>query len=581
MTTSSPSTPDPAGVSRNSGASEKAARGYVRFLYSQNPFYLLSVSFVLHGTGIWYRANATTHSPWILFGIIASFIVMMAGTGFVIVRRGQVWDDARSILLILFVLFLELAMTADDVLIGDRETGQAMLLGAWLIAVGVTELLLRSLRIGLRSLYRVPLHLLLALIVLYPLIIVRGAYPHDGQRITWAVFLFSPMAALVLLTLIPAIRRGAAYTFRNGTPWAWPFYPWSIFGCLLVVVLLRSYSLCLSFDPVLDIGWDRAQNLENRFGGIYLTPLLLSLSVLCLEWTRVSESAAMRRTGLILPIAAVVAAIPIGGAHEASLYVDFLNEMTSHFASPVWITISLSLLVTGYAVLRRVQHAENSLCALLVLLSFLSPQALRPTLSVTPEYWPPALAAIVQFAVGIGKRNSVQVFFGLVCGSAAALCVLPARFGAMSVAGILYLFVVGMILTGRLLDGRFARFQFVGGAVLLTAGSSLSPLLLLPTVHKLFPLQITPAMVAITMALFATTSMAFWLLTRDAVLRWAAGISAGFAVPAGLLKAALSLLRLPGGRGIVWALGGMLWFALAAGISARKARSRSQLRPEE
>jgi len=123
MTTSDPSTPDPAGVSRQSGASEKATRGYVRFLYSQNPFYLLSVSFVLHGTGIWYRANATTHSPWILFGIIASYIAMMAGTGFVIVRRGQVWDDARSLLLILFVLFLELAMTADDVLVGDRETG--------------------------------------------------------------------------------------------------------------------------------------------------------------------------------------------------------------------------------------------------------------------------------------------------------------------------------------------------------------------------------------------------------------------------------------------------------------------------
>jgi len=455
-----------------------------------------------------------------------------------------------------------------------------MLLGAWLIAVGVTELLLRGLRIGLRSLYRVPLHLLLALIVLYPLLIVRGAYPHDGQRITWAVFLFSPAAALVLLTLIPAIRRGAAYTFRNGTPWAWPFYPWSIFGCLLVVALLRSYSLCLSFDPVLDIGWDRAQNLENRFGGIYLTPLLLSLSVLCREWTCVSESAAMRRTALIFPIAAVVSAIPIGGTHEASLYVNFLNEMTAHFASPVWIAISLSLLVTGYAVLRRVQHAENSLCVLLVLLAFLSPQALRPTLSVTPEYWPLVLAAIVQFAVGIRTRNSVQVFFGLVCGSAAALCVQPARFGAMSVAGILYLFVVGMILAGRLLDGRFARFQFVGGAVLLTAGSSLSPLLLLPAVHKLFP-QITPAIVAITMALFATTSMAFWLLTRDAVLRWAAGISTGFAVPAGLFKAALSLLKLLGGRGIVWALGGMLWFALAAWISARKARSQSQLRPEE
>lgn len=580
MTTSDASTPDPSALSRQAEGSGQPARGYVRFLYSQNPFYLLSVSFVLHGTGIWYRANATTHSPWILFGIIASYIVMMAGTGFVIVRRGQVWEDARSILLILFVLFLELAMTADDVLVGDRGTGQAMLLGAWLVAAGVTELLLSGLRIRLRSLYRVPLHLLLALIVLYPLTIVRGAYPHDGERITWAVFLFSPAAALVLLTLVPAIRRGPAYTSRNGTPWAWPYYPWSIFGCLMVVVVLRSYSLCLSFDPVLDIGWVRAQNLENRFGSIYLTPLLLALSVLCLEWTRVSDSVAMRRAALFLPIAAVFTAIPIGAAHETSLYVAFLNEMTSHLASPVWITISLSLVVTGYAMLRRVQHVEISLSVLLVLLAFLSPQATGPSLSVTPTSWPLALASVVQLAVGIRARNSIQVFVGMVCGSAAALCVLPESFGIMSVVAILYLLVVGMIVAGRLLPGRFAGFLFAAGAILLTAGSSLTPVLLVPVVHNLIP-QVTQAMVAITMALFTATSIAFWLLTRDAVLRWSAGISAGIAVPAGLLKAALSLLRLPGGRGIVWALGGMLWFALAAWISARKARSQSQLRPEE
>lgn len=577
MATSDTATPEPSGVSRQSSGSE---RGYVRFLYSQNPFYLLSVSFVLHGTGIWYRANATTHSPWILFGIIASYIAMMAGTGFVIVRRGQVWDDARSILLILFVLFLELAMTADDVLVADRGTGQAMLLGAWLIAAGVTELLLSGLRIGLRFLYRVPLHLLLALVVLYPLVIVRGAYPHDGERITWAVFLFSPAAAMILLMLIPAVRRGPAYTSRNGTPWTWPFYPWSIFGCLLVVVLLRSYTLCLSFDPVLDIGWIRAQNLENRFGSIYLTPMLLALSVLCLEWTLVSDSAAARRAALILPIAAVITAIPIGSAREASLYVGFLDEVTAQFASPVWITISLSLLVTGYAVLRRVQHAEISLSVLLVLLAFLSPQALRPSFSVTPVSWPLALAAVVQLAAGIHARNSIQVFIGLVCGLAAALCVLPDSFGIMSVVVILYLLVVGMILSGRLLHDRFARFLFVAGAVLLTAGSSLAPVLLVPAVHNMIP-QFTQSMVAMTMALFSATSIAFWFLTRDTVLRWSAGISAGITVPAGLLKTALSLLKLPGGRGIVWALGGMLWFGLAAWISARKARSQSQLRTEE
>nr|MBC8290949.1 hypothetical protein [Planctomycetota bacterium] len=405
-------------------------------------------------------------------------------------------------------------------------------------------------------------------------VIVLGAYPHDGERIAWAVFLFSPSAALVLLTLIPAIRRGAAYSSTNGTPWGWPYYPWSIFVCLLVVVVLRSYSLCLSFDPVMEIGWDRALNLENRFGGLYLTPLLLALSLLCLEWTRVSGSTPLRRAALIFPIAAVITAIPAGSSAGNSLYVGFLNQMTAHFASPVWVAMSLSLLVAGYAVFRRIQHSENTLSMLLFMLAFLSPDALRPNLAVAPAIWPLALASVIQLVAGLHGRNSIQVFAGQLCGSAVVLRLVPGSFGIMGEVGVVYVLVVGMILTGRLLPGRFARFLFVMGAVLLTAACSLAPLMLVPPIRDLIP-QATQTVVAVTMVLFFATSIALWLRTRDDALKWSASVNAGVAIPVGLVKTALLLMKLPGGRGIVWALGGMLWFALAAWISSRKARSQS------
>ena len=550
----------------------QSTRGFVRFLYSQNPFYLLSVCFVLHGTGIWYRANATTHSPWTLFGIITSYIVMMSGTGLVIVRRGSVWDDARSILLILFALFLELAMTADDVLISDRGAGRAMLLSAWLVAAGVTEVILVGLRIRLGVLYRVPLHLLLALIVLFPLVIVQGEYPHDGERITWVVFLFSPSAAVVLMTLIPAIRRGAAYTSANGTPWSWPLYPWSIFGFLSAIVLLRSYSLCLSFDPVMEIGWDRALDLENRFGGLYVTPLLLALSLLCIEWTCISGSASLRRTGLILPIAAVFMAIPSGSTSDDSLYVGFLDQIIAHVASPVWITMSMSLLIAGYAVFRRISLAENTFSVLLVVLAFLSPEALRPDLTAAPAIWPLALTSIIQLFAGFHRRSPTQAFAGQLCELVIVYRLLPDSFGLMSEVLLVYFLALGMILTGRSFHGAFATVLRVAGTVLLTAVCFVAPLALVSASQHQLP-EATQTVVAVTMALFTATSIGLWALTRDPLLKRSACLNTGVTVPAALVKATLFLMKLPGGRGIVWGLGGILWFALAAWISSRKARA--------
>ncbi len=67
---------------------------------------------------------------------------------------------------------------------------------------------------------------------------------------------------------------------------------------------------------------------------------------------------------------------------------------------------------------------------------------------------------------------------------------------------------------------------------------------------------------------------------HDRLLRWTATINMIAALSAGIGKGVLLILRLSGGQGIVWALGGLVWFTLAALISARKAglswRSRSR-----
>jgi len=51
-------------------------RHVARFLYTQNPFYLLSVAFVLHSTRLWYRQGAGPFDPWPLMGIICGYILL-------------------------------------------------------------------------------------------------------------------------------------------------------------------------------------------------------------------------------------------------------------------------------------------------------------------------------------------------------------------------------------------------------------------------------------------------------------------------------------------------------------------------
>src|SRR5436190_1418534 len=162
------------GAHRDDARAPSLARSIARLLYTQNPFYLLSVAFVLHSTRLWYREGAGPFDPWPLMAIIGGYILLAAVTGFLLVRFGKVWDDARSIFLILLLLFVELSLTFDGLLISQPATGRALLATGLVLAAVVSEGLMIGLRIRMPVLYRVPYHLILALLFLYPLAIVTG-----------------------------------------------------------------------------------------------------------------------------------------------------------------------------------------------------------------------------------------------------------------------------------------------------------------------------------------------------------------------------------------------------------------------
>mgnify|MGYP006928164300 FL=1 len=227
----------------NEGSADKQV---TELLLQKNPFYLISAAMVIHGSGFWFKAGGG-HDPWKLMGLFGVFIVLLAVIGVAIVRFGKVWDDARSVFIILMMLFVELAMSFDSILVANPGQGVPLLVFGWLFAVATFEGVVAALGIRLRKLFRLPLHAMLVLMFLYPVTMLPAIRSSADALICWQLFGFSICVAVTVLMLVPAVRQHIAYAARSGTPWKWPWFPWTPVGLMVVgltlMIALRLWSL--------------------------------------------------------------------------------------------------------------------------------------------------------------------------------------------------------------------------------------------------------------------------------------------------------------------------------------------------
>ncbi|MBT4867904.1 MAG: hypothetical protein HON53_22615 [Planctomycetaceae bacterium] len=445
-------------------------RRFLGYLYSRNPFYLLSVCFVFHGTAAWFQNEAALHNPWPLVLLTSTYIVALAVTAFVIVRFGKVWDDARSIFLIVLILFVEMSVCFDDVLAIYPEIGKPLLIVAWLLAVCVSEGLMLSLRIRLPALFRVPFHLMLALLFLYPFCLIPGFLftSHDAIVKSWRIFLFSPAIALALLSTLPAVRRGPSYVGSNGTPWSWPWFPWTALGTIIIGLCIRSYAMTLSFDPALSVKYEEALALPSAFGGYFLVPVLLAMAFLLLETGVVTGNRQIERLALFVPFACIFLAIPAGSPNAP--YAEFLNLFMQRLASPVWLTAIGSAGFLAYALFRRVSGAERALVVTLLLLSVTGPETVGLDSLVPMQAIPLLLIAGLELGWGLRKADSRRTLLGALCSIAAVHTATAAGWTSdVGDAAACHLALAATIIIGTFFRDPFSRLLQQAGAVMLFA----------------------------------------------------------------------------------------------------------------
>ena len=351
-------------------SARRGSRNVLSLIYFHNPFYLISATLFVYGLKLLFRQGNSSvlfeqgtvayMQPWGLLASFAGVTVLMGVTAVLIVRCGKVWEDARSLVLIVLLMLLAIAVSMDELInvVAARSDAVQQLcvlfgLGSS-FAVITTVGLIKGLQIRLPLGYTLPLIGFLLLFFLWPALLVPQVTGFSGDTTQKLICLFPVVAAGLTMTLIPAIRQGRERVEENGTPWGWPLVPWSPFLFIGMAVCFRSYTLTMSYDPVVSGHyWDTIFNIYQ------LVPLALAIAFVLLE-IGITE----RRKGLqifvslsapLLIIAAWPGATP--WSHLPAC-LTFADMVCSDLASPVVITLAGLAALYGYAAVRGVRMAE-------------------------------------------------------------------------------------------------------------------------------------------------------------------------------------------------------------------------------
>lgn len=391
-----------------------SGRSWVRWLYNHNPFYFISAMLMLFAVRASYgKLEIGLINCWVMMGVLAAYTLLLAIVGVLIIRWGKVWDDARSILLLLLLLFLAVSISADDLFVKmtSPKAGLLLLASGFLFSVLVTVGVFVGARIRWGWRYFVPYVLFLALFYATPWWCSPELHPRATRDLNWLIFLFPQVAALLGLTLLPAARRGASGVANNGTPWPWPLFPWMAFGVIGTAVAIRSFALAMTFSQTGNIWKDIKGRsgivFDTIWGPYFLVPFAFVILLLVFESAvasgHVERASKMLKSAPLL----LLMALPWSGGNAFEI---FLHKFTASIASPLWLTSVMLLLFYGWGILRNVTGATGGLVGMISLLSVVQADTLNLGTLSAPQPGPLFLAGGLLLIAAGWKQSSAGCF---------------------------------------------------------------------------------------------------------------------------------------------------------------------------
>ncbi|MDB4766833.1 hypothetical protein OAG71_04010 [bacterium] len=198
------------------------------------------------------------------------------------------------------------------------------------------------------------------------------------------------------MTLIPSVAKGRAAVAENGTPWKWPFYPYSAFVLLAVGLCFRIAIVTWSFDHSSTFG---------MLGSWLYVPLLFAAAWILFEFGVAEESTTLRKFGLaILPFG-----IPLSMDWSINNPENFYHLVTANVASPVWLAL-VGLIISVVVVrVRGFGEANLYIGAALILAALLKMDGQLIGSPMQLQAWPFVCLALLGIAC-YGRRSlSVSV----------------------------------------------------------------------------------------------------------------------------------------------------------------------------
>jgi len=393
------------------------AGGLVRFLYNHNPFYVISAVLICHGLRVSFLDAPGRFQTRSMIAGLMGFTVLLAVMAWLVIKLGKVWNDARTLLVLVILMFVAISVSCDyslaESLAGFNEDGIVNFLAGFAFAVLVSEGLLWGLGIRLPILYRGPYYLFLALFFLYPVAISPLMIRNGNRWLPWALFGFSPAAGIAWLSLLPAVRRGPGYGRPNGTPWSWPWFPWTLFVVLAMAVAIRACSMLLSFHTV--AGGD------SIFRPYFLVPFLWAVGLVLLEIGLTTRRRGPQVFALAVPFLLLTLSALNGSG--SVVHLQFMAEFEQLLGgSPLFLSLVLVVAFYAMAVARHVPAAYDLLALGIAGLAMIGPHTHDLLELTAPKALPLLVATMLQVWPALERRDSRRWLLAG-CGALAAATV--------------------------------------------------------------------------------------------------------------------------------------------------------------
>ena len=535
------------------------AKSFLKWLYDANPFYLISTCLILYAQTVIFNTGNLDLNTAISAGIIAGFTLLLMTAAVLILRLGKVWNDLRSITLIITVLLFFLSVSLDRIVLDGLKTGLLWQGGCLLFALAVSYIIYRELKIHLSKNFLIASCAFLALFFLYPSLsayLVNENVGNPAPAIQ-SIFLFPVISSILFLFLIPAARQGKDAVKANPTPWRWPLCPWIIFGIFWLAAGFRTYLLTISFYGGRGVG--PYSKLETGFSMYMLIPLVLSACILLIEYGIANRKQWVQSAALAGPVLFFLMVIPI--FHRPRPYYIFLEAVLGKNGNPLIFGAAAALIFYVYALIRRIKYTEISLAAVLLLMTIGEAELGIGRTFYIPEWVPAAVTVLSLLTVALLHRNALSNFLVL----AGTVIILTLEFDNTFFVAFRGAIPVNMLLLGTMVimncySNEFTRF--LRGLIALAI-----PVFCAITLcnHQSVPWYFSTAYIAFLIVLCSIQARVF--NDRKYIISAAANILILLIFGSHIALQALGKLQIKGLKTVFW---GILIFIIAFVVSMFK-----------